>query len=468
MSSFDAQNRTVRCLLALIGFGAFSVVSAWSQVERGGGQGEGAPAMGMAGAYTSIADDPSAIYWNPAGLAQLRQIEVMGMLGTLFNDKSRSSYFSMQYPTKDDIHIGFSFSSLFFTELQGAHEDDWSGAIAIPVTKDRRLMIGTSFHYLYTDLKVRGGIGRGGGVDLGGMYLLPLPKNRQLRFGLSLTDLSTTLRFQNGVEQTVPRAFTPSVAFRYDPDTLVALDFNCADGRLVPDESDLRFRIGAERWFFNRRWALRAGFEKFTTLKGDLSLGTSYETKRWSVDYAYMGHAQGLGNSHRLSTTWKFNAPGIVAAEEVVPVDLEALVGDGKIHLHWKIPPKSRVDGYWVYFRTDDEKEYHRRRPEFLETDYCVLRGAQNNVNYHVYIRLVVDGRQGTPSNEVTASPRPLLPIAQDSFEVGVKDLNDGKIEEGLAAARKAEEQDPANIDVKDLLRRLQKMRDEGLIKEKP
>jgi hypothetical protein len=445
-----------------------SVTPLMAQVSRGGGQGEGAPAMGVAGAFTAIADDPSAIYWNPSGLAQMQQIECMGMLSSLFNDKSRNSYFAMQYPTKEDIHLGFSFSSLYFTDLNAAHEDNWTGAVAIPVTKDHRLMIGTSFHYLYEDLKSPGGIGRGGGVDLGALYLLPLPKNRQLRFGLSITDLSTTLHFDNGVEQIIPRAFTPSVAFRYDPDTLVALDLNCAESKLVSNENNLRFRLGAERWFFSRRWALRAGFEKFTTLRGDLSLGTSYETKRWSVDYAYMAHPQGLGNSHRISTTWKFNAPGIAPPEEAAPVGLEALVGDGKIHLHWKMPPKVRAEGYWVYFRTEDEKEYHRRRPEFLETDYCELRGAQNDVKYRVYICLVVNGRQGKPSNEITVSPRPILPMAKESFDIGVTDLNEGKFEEGLSAARKAEEQDPANIDVKELLRRLQKARAEGLLKEQP
>ncbi|MEW6750394.1 MAG: hypothetical protein AB1505_05385 [Candidatus Latescibacterota bacterium] len=38
--------------------------------------GVGARAMGMGGAFVGVADDFSALYWNPAGLAQLRQREV--------------------------------------------------------------------------------------------------------------------------------------------------------------------------------------------------------------------------------------------------------------------------------------------------------------------------------------------------------------------------------------------------------
>ena len=40
----------------------------------------GAKAMGMGGAFTAVANDASAIYWNPAGLTQLSGTQLM--LGT--------------------------------------------------------------------------------------------------------------------------------------------------------------------------------------------------------------------------------------------------------------------------------------------------------------------------------------------------------------------------------------------------
>ena len=39
---------------------------------------QGAKAVGMGGAFTAQADDPSAIYYNPAGIAQLQGTQVMG------------------------------------------------------------------------------------------------------------------------------------------------------------------------------------------------------------------------------------------------------------------------------------------------------------------------------------------------------------------------------------------------------
>ncbi|MBI5060103.1 outer membrane protein transport protein [candidate division KSB1 bacterium] len=54
--------------------------------------GPGARAMGLGGTYTGIADDYSAIWWNPAGLAQVKRIELQGSLSrTSF--KNETDYF---------------------------------------------------------------------------------------------------------------------------------------------------------------------------------------------------------------------------------------------------------------------------------------------------------------------------------------------------------------------------------------
>ena len=51
-------------------------VSGAQEQAIGNFSGLGARAMGMGGAYLGVADDFSAVYWNPAGLAQMRQTEV--------------------------------------------------------------------------------------------------------------------------------------------------------------------------------------------------------------------------------------------------------------------------------------------------------------------------------------------------------------------------------------------------------
>lgn len=50
-------------------------VAAQQEITVGNDFGVGARAMGMGGAFMGVADDATALYWNPAGLSQIRQME---------------------------------------------------------------------------------------------------------------------------------------------------------------------------------------------------------------------------------------------------------------------------------------------------------------------------------------------------------------------------------------------------------
>lgn len=74
--------------------------------------GVGARAMSMGGAYVGVADDYSAIYWNPAGLGQIRRMELN--LGFSHNQiKNRATYFEQQFDDKTTFtrlnSLGFVF-----------------------------------------------------------------------------------------------------------------------------------------------------------------------------------------------------------------------------------------------------------------------------------------------------------------------------------------------------------------------
>src|SRR5579862_6685071 len=100
---------------------------------RGGDLGVGARAMGLSGAFAAVADDASAVYWNPAGLVQLDRPELEGMYGSYFNDKDRNLFFSFHYPLPDDIHLAISANTLFYTDIPGSNEDQYTGSVAIPL-----------------------------------------------------------------------------------------------------------------------------------------------------------------------------------------------------------------------------------------------------------------------------------------------------------------------------------------------
>lgn len=70
-----------------------------AQVEEitiGNSFGVGTRAMGMGGAFLGVADDLTALYWNPAGLAQIRKFEFYGSLS--HNDSEVETQFSGSRP----------------------------------------------------------------------------------------------------------------------------------------------------------------------------------------------------------------------------------------------------------------------------------------------------------------------------------------------------------------------------------
>ena len=72
--------------------------------------GLGARAMGMGGAHIAVAEDFSALWWNPAGLARIRRIELSGGL-IHQKDKSKTLHFGYR---KGNInsHTGFGSTSM--------------------------------------------------------------------------------------------------------------------------------------------------------------------------------------------------------------------------------------------------------------------------------------------------------------------------------------------------------------------
>jgi len=67
-------------LMVLFFFLAKGVTSADEAIQLTQHSGVGARAMGMGGAAIAVSEDFSALFWNPAGLAQVRRIEITGGL----------------------------------------------------------------------------------------------------------------------------------------------------------------------------------------------------------------------------------------------------------------------------------------------------------------------------------------------------------------------------------------------------
>lgn len=302
--------------------------------------GVGARALGMGGAFASVADDASAIYWNPAGLTFLRGGQALGMHAEQFGGEVGHDFLSAAYPLQGRGEapkgiVGFAWSRVAIDDIEVTTDGllDYGGD-GLPGTGDPgegngehdpgevfdygafrmesnanqafyfsyarnlsdRFSIGGNVKLLRVDLV--GTNATGVGADLGLMY----QASSSFTFGLLAQDVTTTrISWDTGHRETV--APTIVVGSYYARPfggfgvVSVAADVSMAtDGRSEASQlgAGADFRGGLEYWY-DRKVALRVG-----TDAGELTAGTGIRWNDFGVDYAFLSHSD-LDSTHRVS-----------------------------------------------------------------------------------------------------------------------------------------------------------------------
>jgi tetratricopeptide (TPR) repeat protein len=273
----------------------------------------GPRAIAMGGAFSAIADDGSAPFWNPAGLSLIGHQEFFGSHADLFGTGLRDNYGAFVLPlalhravAAHWYHSGYDDGELGFGE-------DRLG-LSFGTRVHPRVALGATLRLTArgTDLdgaSVRSG--HGTGLDMG---LLVTPSER-LRLALVAQDaFDTRLRYGDG---------TTVTAYRRNLRWASSYAFGRA-GTLAFDVDD-RWHVGGEVWPLEM-FALRAGAER--DLAGGegatLTFGAAIKAKGLRFDYARVQHPV-LDATDHFSVAMEFNFnPPLIRVEKVRTHDLFA------------------------------------------------------------------------------------------------------------------------------------------------
>ncbi len=262
----------------LPGYGAFE--------EKGAGAGP----MGMAGAFTGVADDVNAIYWNPAGLKLVGEVEVMGTNTKLFGLKDLAYYlFSGVVPARKLGVFGLSYSQFGCSEYRESQTIFSYGQSLGP-----GVYFGLNMKIM--SLKIKGastssdyGEASGFGVDVGTLADI------SSKFGLGIMAMNLNAPRLGNCPDSSAQMIMVGASFRFLSSYTASLDLHLPMS-LVTAEPDIR--AGFEV-ILNRNFSLRVAVEsepaRFT---GGLGL-------RWKIfgfDYAFLGHPF-LNSQHLFSFT---------------------------------------------------------------------------------------------------------------------------------------------------------------------
>lgn len=280
--------------------------------------GAGARSLAMGGAYVALADEASASYWNPAGLAQIEEHQFLSMYAPFFEGTSYN-FISYVYPLRKIGNLAISDVFLYsggyeevsaIGEVTGKSSSVWKNAAIISYANrvHRSIFLGASLKLI--NEQVMGYSGSGQGIDLG---ILCKPSDR----------LSIGLAVQNVLQ--------PKVTLREEPDVYkinlkAGLALNTLSKRLtltadinkLVDEKAY-FSAGVEispwekisRYSLNRV-DLRLGIDHLQRL----ALGMGLKMKFLSLDYAFNSHK--VGGLHRFGLTFHWGSIYKVRAKPIL------------------------------------------------------------------------------------------------------------------------------------------------------
>jgi outer membrane protein OmpA-like peptidoglycan-associated protein len=282
--------------------------------------GVGPRAVAMGESYAGIADDPSAVYWNPAGMSQISGPALMAMhafwlqstyleqlAGTLPLPAGTGG-FSLVYLNAGDI-LRSEASDTPDSPFRGtfsANDLAFTAAYAYPY--DAHLSVGAAVKLFSETIDSQASVGWA--ADLAFLYKLPWPA---WKLGAVVQNLGPATAFQDEYAR-LPINIKVGASWQALPRLLLDMDYN----QFL--EQNGKISLGGE-YVFEKILALRAGYvyqsavdsnEYYDNYGTDtvsgLTAGLGIFFQEFHLDYAFVPYGI-LGATHLISLTYEFQAP---------------------------------------------------------------------------------------------------------------------------------------------------------------
>lgn len=268
----------------------------------------GARAVGMGGAFTGLADDASAIYYNPAGLAGIENDQFILGYHNYFVD-IQSGLAGALFRLNEHSSLGAYASYLNYGEFDATDEQGnetgetfGGGDLMLGVAYSRAVSynwkVGATVKFIYEKLEDYSATG--GAVDLGVKYT---DNRERLGLGLAVLNLGSQFSALGDEKYDLPLSIRAGVSYRP-----IGLPLTVASDVIVPRDNDVDVAIGAEYHelrpiYFRLGWSSFGSNYKIQGSDSDwagFAVGAGFDIGELHIGYALQGAAE-LGETHRIT-----------------------------------------------------------------------------------------------------------------------------------------------------------------------
>lgn len=208
----------------------------------------GAKAIAFGGAFVSLANDVSALYWNPAGISKLENNAAM-FTHTYWIANTSHDFAGLVFKLGTSHALGLSYTALSYgdmkvrTEIYPEGTGEYFSASDYAITTSYGFNITNEFSVgftgKYVGQKIWNMTASNIAFDIGVLYLTPL---KGLQLGMSVTNISSKVKF-NGKDN--------FIYYSYDPNKNGNSDKIFAEIKMDDWDLPLTYRVGLSMKFFD-------------------------------------------------------------------------------------------------------------------------------------------------------------------------------------------------------------------------
>ena len=431
--------------------------------------GFGARAMGMGSAFTALADDPSAVYWNPAGLDYIYQQSVTLFHASLY-EGTLYDFLGYAYPTLDlgTFAIGIArlgIGDVLQTDRNNFDYDQstfswevYQGYFSYGLKLPWDLAAGLSLKVqrsAWSGLVNYGkAVGVGFGMDLGFMYKPAFSLSPYLRdwsIGVNIENLFSPQVKEGNQADIQPMAFRfgimRKIPFFGEGNSLnILLDLD------KTKDTDLAIAFGTE-YSFMQMGRVRLGYNN-----NGIAFGAGVQYSMFQIDYAFGNPSSDglLAPVHRISLSVNFGMNRdemfTIVEElrrreeeriitEIRETDKQKSIADHLQKADIFFKDKKYLDAVVEYREVINEEPFHQQARIMLDSANVLLSLEIDERQNQAILAAIDKDRAEADRNFI-----------EDQYEKGRLYLDKKQYTEALIAFNQALERDPENQPLKDAI----------------